>query len=56
MEQRLASTIACGWLKLIVKHTMGKRTRSAMHAEIREYQSKFKEEEIDLKDIAAAYN
>jgi len=55
MEQRLASTIACGWLKLIVKHTMGKRTRSEMHAEVRQYEGKFKEE-IDLKDISAAYN
>jgi hypothetical protein len=53
MEQRLASTIACGWLKIIIKHTMGKSTRSKMHQEVREYH---KEEKIDWSDLASAFD
>jgi len=53
MEQRLASTVACGWLKIVIKHSMGKISRSKMHADIREYHS---EEHINWEDLAAAHD
>lgn len=55
-EQRLASTIACGYLKYLVRHTMGKLNRADMHAEIRKYHSEIQKDKLDWTDIKASYS